>query len=106
MKWRSPGDAKRAERADAQGTASEIVLRMMERGPNHHRDWTASSKELAAMSKKQVDIASKVVFIADSKTPTGVAEVPLTDIAVEAFRKQIELAAQPQGKKINVFKQF
>jgi integrase len=25
-------------------------------------------------------------------TPTGVAEVPLTDIAVEAFRNQIELA--------------
>ena len=33
-----------------------------------------------------------MVFIADSKTPTGVAEVPLTDIAVEAFRSQIELA--------------
>ena len=28
----------------------------------------------------------------DSKTPTGVAEVPLTDIAVEAFRSQMELA--------------
>jgi hypothetical protein len=25
------------------------------------------------------------------ETPTGVAEVPLTDIAVEAFRSQIEL---------------
>jgi integrase len=33
-----------------------------------------------------------VVFIADSKTPTGVAEVPLTDLAIEAFRSQIELA--------------
>jgi len=33
-----------------------------------------------------------LVFIPDSKTPTGVAEVPLTDIAVEAFRNQIELA--------------
>ena len=49
-------------------------------------------KELAAMKKEQVDIANKVVFIDDSKTPTGVAEVPLTDIAVEAFRSQIELA--------------
>jgi len=49
-------------------------------------------KELAAMKKEQVDLANKVVFIADSKTPTGVAEVPLTDIAVEAFRSQLELA--------------
>ena len=49
-------------------------------------------KELASMKKEQVDIANKVVFIADSKTPTGVAEVPLTDISVEAFRSQIELA--------------
>ena len=42
--------------------------------------------------KEQVDLANKVVFIADSKTPTGVAEVTLTDIAVAAFRSQIELA--------------
>jgi integrase len=49
-------------------------------------------KELAAMKKEQVDLHNKVVFVPDSKTPTGVAEVPLTDIAVEAFRSQIELA--------------
>lgn len=39
-----------------------------------------------------MDIANKVVFIDDSKTSTGVAEAPPTDIAVEAFRAQIELA--------------
>jgi integrase len=49
-------------------------------------------KELAGMKKEQVDLANKLVFIEDSKTPTGVSEVPLTDIAVEAFRSQIELA--------------
>lgn len=49
-------------------------------------------KELACMKKDQVDLANKVVFIADSKTPTGVAEVPLTDLAADAFRDQIELA--------------
>ena len=49
-------------------------------------------KELACMKKDQIDLANKSVFIDDSKTPTGVAEVPLTDIAVEAFRNQIELA--------------
>lgn len=49
-------------------------------------------KELAPMRKEQVDLGNKVIFIADSKTPTGVAEVPLTDVAVEAFRNQIDLA--------------
>ena len=49
-------------------------------------------KELAPMRKDQVDLANKTIFISDSKTPTGVAEVPLTDIAVEAFRNQIEEA--------------
>jgi integrase len=49
-------------------------------------------KELACMKKEQVDLPNRVVFIADSKTPTGVAEVPLTEIAIEAFRSQLELA--------------
>ena len=48
------------------------------------------------MKKDQVDIANKVVFIPDSKTPTGVADVPLTEMAVEAFRSQIELAGPGQ----------
>jgi len=42
-------------------------------------------KELAPLRKEHVDLSNKLVFIADSKTPTGVAEVPLTDIAAEAF---------------------
>jgi len=49
-------------------------------------------KELACMTKDQVDIANKVVFIKDSKTPTGISEVPLTDIALEAFEDQLKLA--------------
>jgi integrase len=53
-------------------------------------------KELASMKKEQVDLANKVVFITDSKTPTGVADVPLTEIALEAFRRQIEVAGHGQ----------
>ena len=53
-------------------------------------------KELACMKKEQVDLDNKVVFIADSKTPNGVSEVPLTDIAVVAFRKQLELSGPGQ----------
>ena len=36
-------------------------------------------KELTPMRKDQVDLANAVVWIPDSKTPNGVAEVPLTD---------------------------
>lgn len=49
-------------------------------------------KELACMKKEQVDLANNVVFISDSKTSTGVSEVPLTEIAIEAFQNQIQLA--------------
>jgi integrase len=40
------------------------------------------------MKKEQVDLENGVAWIPDSKTPNGIAEVPLTDLAIEAFRKQ------------------
>ncbi len=49
-------------------------------------------KELTPMKKEQVDLENAVVWIPDSKTPNGVAEVPLTDIAVGAFRDQVRVA--------------
>ena len=49
-------------------------------------------EELAPIRREQIDLPNMVVFIADSKTPTGIAEVPLTEIAVGAFRSQIELS--------------
>ena len=49
-------------------------------------------KELAPMAKDEVDLANAVVWIPDSKTPNGVAEVPLTTLAVEAFKAQIQVA--------------
>lgn len=48
-------------------------------------------KELAPMKKEDVDLANAVVWIPDSKTSSGVAEVPLTELAVEAFRKQVSI---------------
>ena len=50
-------------------------------------------KELVPMKKSQVDLANKVVWIPDSKTPNGVAEVPLTELAVAAFSDQMTIAA-------------
>src|SRR5262249_61945367 len=49
-------------------------------------------KELAPMKKEQVDLENRVVWIPDSKTANGVAEVPLTDLAVSAFRDQMKLS--------------
>jgi len=49
-------------------------------------------KELLPMTKDQVDLDNAVVWIPDSKTPSGIAEVPLTNIAHEAFRGQIRIS--------------
>jgi len=49
-------------------------------------------KELALIRKDQVDLVNAVVWIPESKTPNGIAEVPLTDLAVEAFRSQMEIS--------------
>jgi hypothetical protein len=40
------------------------------------------------MKKHQVDLENQVVWIPDSKTANGIAEVPLTELAGEAFRAQ------------------
>ena len=47
-------------------------------------------KELLPMKKGQVDLANAVVWIPDSKTPNGISELPLTRLASDAFRNQIE----------------
>ena len=49
-------------------------------------------KELAPMKKDDLDLPNALVWIPDSKTASGVAEVPLTDVAAEAFRKQIAIS--------------
>jgi integrase len=49
-------------------------------------------KGLMPMKKEQVDLENAVVWIPDSKTPNGIAEVPLTDLALEAFREQIRIS--------------
>ena len=49
-------------------------------------------KELTPMRKDQVDLVNAVVWIPDSKTPNGVAEVPLSALAVEAFKSQMAIS--------------
>jgi len=51
-------------------------------------------QELACMRKDQVDLANAVIWIPDSKTPSGIAEVPLTEYAHRAFQSQLLLAGE------------
>ena len=44
------------------------------------------------MKKDQLDLENGMVWIPDSKTPNGVAEVPLTEIAADAFRSQLAIS--------------
>jgi integrase len=44
------------------------------------------------MKKEHLDLDNGTVWIPDSKTPNGVAEVPLTEIAVEAFHSQLAIS--------------
>ena len=46
-------------------------------------------KELAPLRKEHLDLENRTVWIPDSKTVNGIAEVPLTDIAIQAFRRQL-----------------
>ncbi|MDR3718440.1 MAG: tyrosine-type recombinase/integrase [Bryobacteraceae bacterium] len=47
-------------------------------------------KELLSMTKEQVDLENGLVHIADSKTTTGIGDMPLTKAAKLAFQRQIE----------------
>jgi integrase len=49
-------------------------------------------KELIPMKKEQLDLENRTVWISDSKTPNGVADVPLSDIAIKAFESQIAIS--------------
>ena len=48
-------------------------------------------KELLPMKKDEIDFLNGVLWIPDSKTPNGVAEIPLTKFALEAFQHQLTI---------------
>jgi integrase len=51
-------------------------------------------RELTPMRKNQVDLHNAVVWIPDSKTPNGISEVPLTSLAIEAFKSQMAISGE------------
>ena len=42
------------------------------------------------MKKSQLDLENLLVYIPDSKTPNGVGDMPMTDLAYQVFKSQIE----------------
>ena len=49
-------------------------------------------RELTPMRKEHLDLENRTVWIPSSKTANGVAEVPLTEIAIEAFQRQLAIS--------------
>ena len=47
-------------------------------------------KELLPMSKSQVDLENRLVYISDSKTENGIGDMPMTELAYTAFKQQME----------------
>jgi hypothetical protein len=42
-------------------------------------------RELLPMLKSQIDLENRLVHISDSKTPTGIGDMPMTDLAPILF---------------------
>jgi integrase len=47
-------------------------------------------KELLSMKKEQVDLENGLVHIGESKTVSGIGDMPLTEAARDAFRRQMD----------------
>ena len=47
-------------------------------------------KELMPMRKSQVDLENSLVHVPDSKTPSGIGDMPMTRIALQAFKAQMK----------------
>ena len=47
-------------------------------------------KELMPIKKSQIDLENSLVYIDDSKTPSGVGDMPMTEPARQAFKGQME----------------
>lgn len=51
-------------------------------------------KELMPIEKPQIDLENSVIHVVDSKTQSGIAEVPLSEPAREAIRRQILISPE------------
>ncbi|MGH9397706.1 MAG: tyrosine-type recombinase/integrase [Terriglobia bacterium] len=47
-------------------------------------------RELMSMNRSQVDIENSLIHIPDCKTPSGIGDMPMTELARQAFKSQME----------------
>jgi integrase len=66
----------------APGYLRNVIVLMVEMGFRQF-------KELLPLRKPQVDLENRVVHILDSKTPEGIADLPMTELARKAFLAQM-----------------
>jgi integrase len=69
----------------APGYLRDIVVILVEMGLRPYR-------ELMPMLKSQVDLVNGVIHIPDSKTSNGIADMPMTELARDAFKRRMEEA--------------
>jgi hypothetical protein len=58
----------------------------------------APFKELLPVKEGQVDLVNSFAHFSDSKTPSGIGDMPMTELAREVLQAQIE--ANPNSKHI------
>jgi integrase len=83
--------ASEQERLEACAPAylRHIIVIMTETGLRPYR-------ELIPMRKEQIDLDNGIVHLPDSKTVHGIADMPLTERAREAFRAQLKLSGDSE----------
>ncbi len=93
-----PASISKATRKPHYMTASEQQLIEM-CAPSHLRNVIViisemglrPYKELMPMKKADIDFENSFVHIPDSKTPSGVGDMPMTELASQAFKSQVGL---------------
>jgi len=66
--------------------------------PEYLRNIIRIISETGLRVYKEVDLENAMVWIPDSKTPNGIAEVPLLDLAREASREQMRISGLRRAK--------
>jgi integrase len=73
----------------APGYLRHVIVIMTEMGLRPYR-------ELLPMLKSQVDLNNRLVHISDSKTDSGIGDMPMTDSAYDAFKRQMKEAVSSE----------
>jgi integrase len=83
--------ASEQERAELSAPAylRNLMVIMVEMGLRPYR-------ELLPMRNEQIDLENRLVHLPDSKTPNGIADMPMTEAAAKAFERQIKDSADSE----------